>query len=77
MAAQIVHADLYSVSLPYVIPVEWTTGGVTTHSHYVVARIVDADGHAGAAELPCFAAWNGMSQAGLFPGRGVADAFSR
>lgn len=65
MTSQIVQADLYSVSLPYVSPVEWTTGGITTHAHYVVARIVDADGQAGAAEVPCFAAWNGMSQSGL------------
>jgi len=63
--SRLVQADLYSVSLPYLTPVEWTTGGVATHAHYVVARIVDAAGNEGAAEVPCFAAWNGMSQAGL------------
>lgn len=62
---QIVRADLFSVSLPYVTAVEWTTGGVTTHSDYVVARITDEDGRTGAAEVPCRMAWNGMSQAGL------------
>jgi len=65
MGSQIVQADLYAVSLPYVTPVEWTTGGVATHAHYVVARIVNRDGQVGAAEVPCFAAWNGMSQAAL------------
>lgn len=58
----IVSADLYAVSLPYAEAKTWTIGGVETESHYVVLRLTDSAGRAGAAEVVCKPTWNGMEQ---------------
>lgn len=61
----IVRAEVRAVSVKYVEPIEWTTGGVETSADYLIVRAWDRAGRQGAAEAVCRPAWNGVSQAAL------------
>lgn len=53
--------ELYEVSISYTNPLEWTTGGHETCADYLVLKLVSEGGLAGAAEIVCKPAWNGMT----------------
>ncbi|ESR23001.1 enolase C-terminal domain-like protein [Lutibaculum baratangense] len=60
-SAPIVSVELHELEIPYRRPVEWTVGGTESGAAYLVLRLVDEEGAAGAAESLCKPIWNGVT----------------
>lgn len=62
VGSTIIRAELYPVSIKYLKPVTWTIGGQEDAAHYLILKLTGSDGAAGAAEVICKPAWNGVTQ---------------